>query len=135
MMDVISQLVADALRQSRVVQKCLDSRIIPLLEPRHRSFATDISRRIAGREIVNEAFLRDLDAFIGRLDQEVSEGTSLVWRGHEHDPNCGYSVPVRNDRARALGSVLNQVVELETAIEAAIDAAEACVISTDLFDD
>ena len=134
-MDRISELVADALGQARLVRKCLDARIVPLLDPRHRTFATDISRRIAARTIVTEAFLRDLEAFIVLLGKEVDEGSSLAWRGHEHDPDCGYAVPVRSERARAFQLVLDELVDLATTVEAALDAAEACVIANTLFEE
>jgi hypothetical protein len=132
-MDAISELVADALRQARVVRKCLDSRSIPLLDPRRRTFATDISRRIASRDIVNEAFLRDLEAVIALIGDEVDAGTSYVWRGYEADPDCGYEVPVRSDRAAAFRLLLDEMVDLATLVEAALDAAEACTIANALF--
>ena len=133
-MDAISELVADALRQARAVRKCLDSRSIPLLDPRRRTFATDISRRIASRDIVNEAFLRDLEAFIVLVEREVEEGTSFAWHGYEHDPECGYEVPVRTDRAAAFRLLLDEMVDLATLVEAALDAAEACTIANALFE-
>ena len=133
-MDVISELVADALRQARLVRKCLDAKAIPLLDPRRRMFAVDISRRIANREIVNEAFLRDLEAFIVLVGDEVDEGTSFAWRGHEHDPDCGYAIPVRTDRAAAFGILLDETVKLASMVEAALDAAEAYTVANALFE-
>lgn len=78
MMDRISEIVADALGQSRLVRKCLDAKIIPILDPRHRTFAGDISRRIASRNIVNEAFFRDIEALIIRLAEEAESETSYA---------------------------------------------------------
>ncbi|SER47994.1 hypothetical protein SAMN04490244_101200 [Tranquillimonas rosea] len=133
-MDRIAEIVADALGQSRLVRKCLDAKIIPILDPRHRSFAGDISRRISSRNIVNEAFLRDIETLIVRIGEEAESETSYAWRGHEHDPECGYAVPLRTERAGALQLVQDELVELATLVQAALDAAEACVIANALFD-
>lgn len=133
-MDVISELVADALRQARLVRKCLDAKTIPLLDPRHRRFASDISRRIANREIVTEAFLGALESLIVLLDGEVDAGTSVAWRGHEHDPDCGHEIRVRTDRATAFQAVQDEMVELATKVAAALDAVEARTIANALFE-
>lgn len=133
-MDVISELVADALRQARLVRKCLDAKVMPLLDVRRRTFASNISRRIANREIVTEAFLRDLEAFIAIVGEVVDQETTFVWRGHEHDPDCGYEVPVRNDRTVAFCYLLDEMVDLASAVEAALDAAEAYTIASALFE-
>lgn len=135
MMDIVTDLVADALRQARFVRKCLDAKIIPLLDPRHRAFATDISRQLARRDILTEAFLLDLDAFLALLDAAIEGGTTLAWRGHEHDPDCGYAVPVRTDDAEALSFMQGEIVDLVTAIEGALDAAKAYVIANRFFED
>ncbi|CTQ33924.1 hypothetical protein [Jannaschia rubra] len=133
-MDMISELVADALRQARLVRKCLDAKAIPLLDPRHRTFAGDISRRIASRKIVNEAFLHDLEAFIVLVSKEVEAGTTIAWRGHEHDPDCGYEFAIRSDRATAFRILVDEMVDLATMVEAALDAAEAFTIANALFE-
>ncbi|MCP1169379.1 hypothetical protein [Limimaricola litoreus] len=133
-MDKVSNLVAEALGYARVVRKCLDGKIIPLLEPRHRSFASEISRRIGTRSLMTEGFLRDLEAFIALLNEQADGETSYVWRGHEHDPDCGYTVPVRSERAAVFITVLDAVGDLATAIEAALDAAEAYRIANTLFE-
>lgn len=80
-MDVISKLVAEALRQARIVQKCLDAKTIPLLEPRDRAFASDISRRIARRDIISEAFLTDLQALLVMINARAGDETTfgLAW--------------------------------------------------------
>jgi hypothetical protein len=133
-MDQVSDLVAEALRHARLVRKSLDGKIIPLLEPRHRAFASDISRRVGTRSLVTEAFLRDLEAFVAVLNEQSDAETSYAWRGHEHDPNCGYLVPVRSERAMEFVTVLDAVVDLATAIEAALVAAEAYRIANGLFE-
>lgn len=133
-MDVISEHVVDALRQGRHVRKCLDAKVIPLLDPRRRTFASNISQRIAAREIVTEAFLRDLEAFIALVGEVVDQETSFVWRGHEHDPDCGYEVPVRSDRTVAFCYLLDEMVDLATSVEAALDAANAYTIAAALFE-
>jgi hypothetical protein len=133
-MDVISELVAEALRQARLVQKCLDAKTIPLLEPRDRASASDISRRIARRDIISEAFLADLEAFLVLIDARAEEETGFAWRGHEHDPTCGYAVPVRSDRAVAFRAVCDEMVDLASAVAAALDAAQAFAIANGLFD-
>jgi len=134
MMDKISDFIAEALGHARVVRKCLDGKIIPLLEPRHRTFAGGISRRIGERLIVTEEFLRDLEAFIALLDEQAEGETSYAWRGHEHDPDCGYLVPVRSQSASAFVTLLDALVDLATAIEAALDAAEAYSMANALFE-
>jgi hypothetical protein len=133
-MDAISELVAEALRQARLVQKSLDARTIPLLEPRDRAFAFNISRRITRRAIVNEGFLADLEALLVMIDARADEETSFAWRGHEHDPTCGYTVPVRSDRAIAFHAVCAEMVDLASAVAAALDAAQAFAIANGLFD-
>ncbi|KIC32135.1 hypothetical protein [Leisingera sp. ANG-S5] len=133
-MDNVSGLVAVALGHSRTVGKCLDAKIIPLLAPRHRKIAGDISRRIGARTIINETFLSDLEALIVLLGQEAEKETTFAWRGHEHDPDCGYQVSVRTERASALLVVLDEVVDLATAVEHALDAAEAEAIANALFE-
>ncbi|EAQ04647.1 hypothetical protein OB2597_05175 [Pseudooceanicola batsensis HTCC2597] len=133
-MDRISEIVADALGQSRRVRKRLDVKIIPILDPRHRTFAGDISRRIASRNIVNEAFLRDIETLILRVGEEAERETSYAWHGHEHDPECGYKVAVRSERAGALQLAQDELVELATLVQAALDAVQACVIANQLFD-
>ncbi|MBU2963046.1 hypothetical protein KO516_19865 [Citreicella sp. C3M06] len=133
-MDRITEIIADALGQSRLVRKCLDEKIIPMLDTQHKTFAGDISRRISSRNIVNEAFLRDIETLIIRFGDEVASETSYAWRGHEHDPECGYSVPVHTERAGALRLVQDELVELATLVQSALDAAEACVIANKLFD-
>ncbi len=135
MMDMVTDLVADALRQARLVRKCLDAKMIPLLDPRQRIFATDISRRLARRDILTEAFLLDLEAFLAVVDEVIENGTTLAWRGHEHDPDCGYVVPVRSDDANAILFMQGEIVDLVTAIEGALDGAKAYVIATSFFDD
>ncbi|MEY8841018.1 hypothetical protein AB9K41_18480 [Cribrihabitans sp. XS_ASV171] len=133
-MDKVSQHVADALGQSRLVRKCLDDKIIALLEPTHRSFASELSKRIAEGSIISETFLRDLEAFIVLLDRLASDETTFVWRGHEHDPNCGYRVPVPSQRAGVFYVVLEELVDLASNIEGALDAARAYAIANALFD-
>jgi hypothetical protein len=133
-MDKVSDLVAEALGHARLVRKCLDGNVIPLLEPRHRTFASDISRRIGTRSFVTEGFLRDLEAFIALLDERADSETSYAWRGHEHDPDCGYPVPVRSERATVFITVLDALVDLATAIESALDAAEAYRLANSLFE-
>lgn len=133
MMDKATELVANALGQARVVRKCLEAKAIPLLQPRQRTFAVAISRRIAARTIVSEAFVRDLEAFIILLGQEVKDGSSLAWHGHEHDPDFGYHVMLRTDRAQVLLVVHNTLVDLTKAIEAALDTTEAYTIANALF--
>lgn len=133
-MDVISELVAEALRQARFVQKCLDAKTIPLLELRDRAFATDISRRIARRDIISEAFLTDLEALLMMINARVGEETTWAWRGHEHDPSCGYAVPVRSDRAVAFQGVCDEMVDLASVVADALDAAQAFSIANGLFD-
>ncbi|MCZ4262610.1 hypothetical protein O4G76_17370 [Limimaricola sp. G21655-S1] len=132
-MDQVSDFVAEALGHSRLVRKGLDDNITPLLEPRHRTFAAELSRRISARTIVNEAFLRDIAAFIDLLEKEVERETSYVWHGREHDPECGYHVPVRTERAKAFLTTLEALYAVGTAIETALDAAEAYVIANALF--
>ena len=134
MMEMVIDLVADALRQARLVRKCLDAKLISLLEPRHRTFATDISRRLAQQDILNEAFLRDLEAFLAVLDMVIESGTTLVWRGHEHDPDSGYTMPVRSDDANAILFMQGEIVDLVTAIEGGLDGAKAYVIANSFFD-
>lgn len=134
-MDMVTDLVADALRQARFVRKCLDAKIIPLLDPRHRTFATDISRRLARRDILNEPFLLDLEAFLAVINEAIENGTTLIWRGHEHDPDCGYTMPVRSDDANAILFMQGEIVDLVTAIEGALDAAKAYAIANSFFDD
>ncbi|EAQ04580.1 hypothetical protein OB2597_04840 [Pseudooceanicola batsensis HTCC2597] len=133
MMDLIAQRVADALRQARVVGKCLDEKIIPMLETRDRAFAGNISRRIAARDIVSEEFLRDLEAFTLRIEREVEEGTTLIWRGHEHDPDCGYHAPVRTARAGGLQHFQAELVDLASEVEGALNAAYALEITSALL--
>lgn len=133
MMDRTTELVADALRQARVVRKCLDAKAIPLLEPRQRTSAGAIGRRIAARTVICEAFLRDIEAFIILLGDEVEDGSTLAWHGHEHDPDSGHHVLLRTDRAQALLIALDELVDLATAIEKALDAAEAYTIANALF--
>lgn len=133
-MDKVSDLVAEALGRARVVRKCLDGRTIPLLEPCHRTFASDISRRIGTRSIVNEAYLRDLEAFIVLLDELAERETSHSWCGHEHDPDCGYLVAIRSERASVFVTMLDALIDLSAAIEAALDAAEACRVANALFE-
>jgi hypothetical protein len=135
MMDVVTDLVADALRQARLVRKCLDTKMIPLLDPRHRVFATDISRRLARRDILTEAFLLDLEAFLAVVDKAIEKATTVAWRGHEHDPDCGYIVPVRSDDANAILFMYGEIVDLVTAIERALDGAKAHVIANSFSDD
>lgn len=133
-MDKVSDLVAEALGLARVVRKCLDGRIIPLLEPRHRTFASEIGRRIGTRSIMTEAYLRDLEAFIVLLDKLAKRETSHAWCGHEHDPDCGYLVAIRSERASVFATMLDALIDLATAIEAALDAAEACKVANALFE-
>jgi hypothetical protein len=133
-MDVISELVADALRQARLVQKCLDAKTIPLLEPQDRAIASDISRRIARRDIISEAFLADLEAFLEIIYAREEAETTIAWRGHEHDPSCGYTVSVRSDRAVAFQAIGDEMVDLASAIAGALDAAQAFSIANGLFD-
>lgn len=134
MMDKVSQLVAEALGQARLVGKCLDEKIIALLEPSHRSFASKISKRIAAGSIISETFLRDLEAFIVLLRRLADDETAYAWRGHEHDPNCGYRVPVPSQRAGVFYVVLEELVKLASDIESALDAARAYEIANALFD-
>lgn len=133
MMNNITDLVADALGQARVVRKCLEARAIPLLEARQRTSAVAISRRIAARTIICEAFLSDIETFIILIGNEVEDGSTLAWNGHEHDPESGRHVLLRTDRAQALLVLHGELVEFATAIEGALDAAEAYTIANALF--
>ena len=133
-MDTITEHVAGALGQARLVRKCLDEKIIALLDPSHRSFASEISKRIAAGTIISETFLRDLEAFILLLDRLASDETTFVWRGHEHDPDCGYHVRLPSQRANVFYVVLDELVDLATEIESALDAARAYAIANALFD-
>ena len=89
---------------------------------------------IGAGAIISETFLRDLEAFIVLLNRVADDETTYVWRGHEHDPNCGYRVPVPSQRAGVFYVVLEELVELASDIEGALDAARAYAIANALFD-
>ncbi|MCZ4262224.1 hypothetical protein O4G76_15385 [Limimaricola sp. G21655-S1] len=133
MMDKISKLVADALGQARAVRKRLETKVIPLLEPRQRTTAVAISRQIEAKTIMEEALLRDIKAFIMLIGEEVEDGSTLAWHGREHDPESGYYVLLRTERARALLITQDELAKLATAIEAALDGAEAYTIANALL--
>ncbi|MGK7663543.1 MULTISPECIES: hypothetical protein [unclassified Marinovum] len=133
-MDKITESVVDALGQSRLVRKCLDEKIIALLDPAQQSFASEISKRITAGSIISETFLRDLEAFIVLLHRLAGDETTYAWRGHEHDPACGYRVPVPSQRASVFYVVLEELVDLASDIEGALDAARAYAIANALFE-
>ncbi|MCZ4262871.1 hypothetical protein O4G76_18705 [Limimaricola sp. G21655-S1] len=133
-MDTIAELVAEALGQARLVRKCLDEKIIALLDPSQRSFAIEISKCIAAGTIISEAFLRDLESFTVFLDRLARDETTYEWCGHEHDPDCGYRLPVPSQRADAFYVVLHELVDLASGIGGALDAARAYAITNELFD-
>lgn len=133
-MDRITDLIADALFSARPIGAALDEKLIPLLEPRYRSAAIDISRRIAERRIISEPFLQDLQAFYVLLDRLAEEETTTGWRGHEHDPDCGYTIPIRSDRAEVFSKIADQLVDLDSSIAAALDAAQAFRIANRMLE-
>lgn len=133
MEEMVTEQIAEAFRQARLVRKCLDARIIPILPPRQRTFTTELSRRLARGEFLNEVSLLDLEALLAQIGSAVDEGTTIVWRGHEQDPDCGYAVPVRSDNAQGLLIVQSQIVDLITAIEGALDAVRACAMAARLL--
>ena len=130
----ITDLIADALFNARSVGASLDEKLIALLEPRHRLAAIDISRRIAERRIISESFLRDLQAFYILLDRLAQEETTTGWRGHEHDPDCGYTFPIESERAMIFSRFVDQLVDLNSSIATALDAAEAYSIANRLLE-
>lgn len=134
MMDKINDFVAEALGHARVVRKNLDGKVIPLLQPRHRAFASEVSRRIGARSIMTETFLRDVEAFIAILGEQAERETSYAWRGHEHDPDCGYLVPFRSENASEFLTLIAALAELATAIGVALDAVEAYSMANALFE-
>jgi|GEM_PF-6642865 hypothetical protein len=133
-MDKISDLISEALSDARPIGTGLDQKLIGLLEPRHRPAAIDISLRIAERRIINELFLGDLQAFYVLLDRLAQEEMKTGWRRHEHDPDCVYPIPIGIDRARIYLGFVDQLVDLGSSIAAALDAAEARLISTRLLE-
>lgn len=98
------------------------------------SLYAEENRQTERTDILTEPFLLDLEAFLAVIDEAIENGTTLVWRGHEHDPDCGYTVPVRSDDANALLFMQGEIVDLVTAIEGALDGAKAYVIANSFYD-
>lgn len=133
MENMVTEQIAEALRQARLVRKCLEARIIPILPQRERTFAIELGRRLAQGDFLVEVFLLDLEALLAQIGTVVDEGTTIVWRGHEHDPDCGYAVPVRSDSAQGLMIAQGEIVDLITAIEGALDTVRARAITARLL--
>lgn len=125
MMDRLALLASVAPAHGRTALKLLDEPVQPMLAPIHRGLAQHLGQRIARREILDERFLSDLDALIVSLQQLVAEGTSLVWEPDDYDTSGGREMFCRDDRAAALGPVVDELKKLWGAVAETLDAAKA----------
>lgn len=131
-MDRLTCLASVAFGQARMVLMLLENPVLPVLTPTQRTFAENLSRRIAHDKILDEAFLRDLDAFIVFIQQLVAAGTTICWEADDHNVSGGYEIHFMNDRARALDSVVRELQELWTVIAETLDTAKAAAAALQL---
>lgn len=125
MMDHITSRTSQAFSQSRIFLKLLSTQIIPAFPPTDRVFADHLRQRIEQREILDEDFVRDLDAFSFVFERLIADGTSVGWKADEHHVEGGYEFKQLNDRAKALGSAVAVLRDLRTAITETLDAKMA----------
>ena len=123
--DLLSQLVATALFQSRIVVVQMHGVIVPALAPSKRAFSTDLVGRLERRKIFSDQFLRDLEIFSALLDDQIEAGTYIGWEADEHCIQGGYETIAHGEGILALARAIREVRLLEGAILAALCAARS----------
>lgn len=127
-MDQIILRASAAFGQGRVVQMLLDDTILPVLDPAQRTFAQNLSRRIARDRILDETFLCDLDAFVAFIEKLIADGTVVGWETDEHHSDGGHEIAHLNARAKALSPVVSESRKLWFAIAQTLDALKATAV-------
>lgn len=122
--DPITDLVFHALVQARAARRLLEDDIPPLLAHTRRPFAAHIARRCAGEALFDDAFGRDLGAFIAQLD------TLLMAETHVEvhcDPDTGVSWedPRHTPDGETLDHVAAALRRLRATLDAVADARAA----------
>lgn len=119
------QLVNQALEQRRLVQTVLDEQVLPAMASEQNSFAKFVSRKVARDEIFEEAFLRDLSAFISDIQTQISDGTAVGWQADEYHVDGGYEVRHLTREAKVLRAAVDKMHGLSSAVAAVLDALRA----------
>lgn len=132
MMDRIALLASIAFGQARIVQMMLDETVLPALTPTQRTFAENLSRRIARDKIFDRSFLLDLDAFIAFIQGLIADGTIVGWEADEYNVHGGCDILHLGDQARALDPVVRELRELWAAIAETLDASKAIAAALNL---
>jgi hypothetical protein len=135
MMDEVIQMICATFNQSRIVQHLIDDCILPNLDPARRTFATYLRRQIAQGDVLNEPFLRDLEAFISMINQAVSNGTHIGWEADEHHVQGGFDIVQLDHSAQVLGSTVGALWQFWSAIAQVIDETKASAAVSDLISD
>lgn len=125
-MDRLTFLASVAFGQARIVQMLLENPVMLALDPTQRTFAENLSRRISRDKIFDEAFVRDLDAFVAFIQQLVADGTTVGWEGDEHNGSCGgYEIRCMNNLAATLDPIVKELQKLWAMIAETLDTAKA----------
>ena len=123
--DRIGALAEKAVSRARLADRRLHEEAVPALQPSRRSFAQHLSRRLSRSDLFEEAFVRDLRAFLGVLDVEIEAGTHHGWEFDENDVHGASPTLYLEADATTLASCRADLLGLCEAIEAALDAARA----------
>lgn len=123
--EVITLLIAEAISQGYIAEGAIEGLAIPHLPAQQRGFATDILRRMQGMDMFGENFLRDLEAFIARLEEHVEAGTSIHWQTDEYHIDGGYTVTSQASDAKALSMAAHELKSLRDRLVAALSAGRA----------
>lgn len=131
-MDRIALLASTAFGQARVVQMLLDETILPALTPTQRTFAENLSCRIARDKIFDGSFLLDLEAFIAFIQGLIADGTTVGWEADDYNVHGGCDILYLSDQARALDPVVRELRELWAAVAGTLDASKAIAAALNL---
>ncbi|WP_281967721.1 hypothetical protein [Roseovarius nanhaiticus] len=129
--EFLIDLVTEALGQARITHQQLFNSVIPSLPAQRRLFAEEIMHRLRRDNLFDEAFIRDLAAFVESLEREISDGTDVAWIADECNTAGGHHIRRLDHRAQALRCGAQALATLRDMIEEVLDAIKA----SDLIDD
>lgn len=123
--ELLTQLVAVALMHARIAATEVHDVVLPLLPASKRAFPASLARRLEKLEILDEGFLRDLDAFLAMLERHVGAGTHVGWQADEIHVRGGYETVAHDPGIAALAGALREFDLLHDTVLAALSGARA----------
>lgn len=131
--DLLLELTADAVAQSRLASHQLFETVVPRLPPQRRALAEHVRRGLSGSDLLSEPFLRDLLILVEFLEREINTGTETEWVVDEHNVHGGHHIRHRDERATALSYAADRLLDVYESVSEVLDFARSGRLVEDLL--